>query len=210
MVLDNEVYGDEEWSFGYCEYGSGIFSCPPTKNPMYTYRESIVLGETTFTNYMVNEIMWELQREWTGISYDLLSRNCNHFCDAFCEGLGVPKLPAWVNRFANAGDAALVAAENTAVRLQQAKTEIVSATKVAYRFLASVASNSPGSSPGSNGNSSSSFSRFRASWFKDLVPAGAIRSPSSTHLIESSNSDNKSPLSLPKRMECTRSNPSSV
>ncbi|KAE8796160.1 hypothetical protein D1007_28867 [Hordeum vulgare] len=39
-----QVYGDEEWSFGYCENGSGVFSCPLGKNPMYTFRESIVLG----------------------------------------------------------------------------------------------------------------------------------------------------------------------
>ncbi|KAK8934197.1 hypothetical protein KSP39_PZI014806 [Platanthera zijinensis] len=88
-----QVYGDEEWSFGYCENGSGVFNCPPTQNPMYTYRESIILGETDFTNYIVNQILRELIREWVGSSYDLLSRNCNHFCDVFSERLGVLKLP---------------------------------------------------------------------------------------------------------------------
>ncbi|CAM8969322.1 unnamed protein product [Rhodiola kirilowii] len=132
-----QVYGDEEWSFGFCEQGTGVFSCPTgKKNPMYTYRECIVLGKTDFSIFKVNQILRELSREWPGHSYDLLAKNCNHFCEEFCERLGVPKLPGWVNRFANAGDAALEVAENTAVRLKQAKTEIVSASKIAYRFLA--------------------------------------------------------------------------
>lgn len=88
-----QVYGDEEWSFGYCDYGSGVFSCPLRENPMYTFRESIVLGNTSCSIFTVNQILRELSREWPGNSYDLLSRNCNHFCDAFCERLDVPKLP---------------------------------------------------------------------------------------------------------------------
>ncbi|XP_073106018.1 uncharacterized protein [Elaeis guineensis] len=113
-----QVYGDEEWSFGFCEYGSGVFSCPPRRNPMYTYRESIVLGMTNSSIFTVNQILRELSRAWPGRSYDLLSRNCNHFCDAFCELLGVPKLPGWVNRFANAGDAAMEVAGNTAIKVK--------------------------------------------------------------------------------------------
>lgn len=91
--LSLQVYGDEEWSFGFCEQGTGVFSCPPTKNPMYTFRESIILGKTSFPNSKVNQIVRELSREWPGHSYDLLSKNCNHFCDELCERLGVPKLP---------------------------------------------------------------------------------------------------------------------
>lgn len=88
-----QVYGDEEWSFGFCEQGSGVFSCPSGRNPMYTYRESIVLGKTNFSIFKVNQILRELSREWPGNLYDLLGRNCNHFCDEFCDRLGVPKLP---------------------------------------------------------------------------------------------------------------------
>uniref|UniRef100_A0A453QC23 PPPDE domain-containing protein n=1 Tax=Aegilops tauschii subsp. strangulata TaxID=200361 RepID=A0A453QC23_AEGTS len=88
-----QVYGNEEWSFGYCENGSGVFSCPPAKNPMYTFRESIVLGKTSCSPRTVNQIARELSREWPGASYELLSRNCNHFCNEFCDKLGVPKLP---------------------------------------------------------------------------------------------------------------------
>ncbi|KAL0688434.1 hypothetical protein Bca4012_088111 [Brassica carinata] len=89
-----QVYGNDEWSYGYCEQGTGVFRCPSSKNPMYTYREKIVLGRTDCTIFMVNQIFRELTREWPGHTYDLLSRNCNHFCDVLCDRLGVPKLPA--------------------------------------------------------------------------------------------------------------------
>lgn len=88
-----QVYGDEEWSFGFCEQGTGVFHVPHGRNPMYTYRECIVLGKTDCPIFKVNQILRELSREWPGHSYDLLSKNCNHFCDEFCERLGVPKLP---------------------------------------------------------------------------------------------------------------------
>ncbi|KAF7813118.1 deSI-like protein [Senna tora] len=185
-----QVYGEEEWSFGFCEQGTGVFSCPSRKNPMYTYRESIVLGITNFSIFKVNQILRELSREWPGSSYDLLSKNCNHFCDEFCESLGVPKLPAsttgWVNRFANAGDTAMEVAENTALRLRQAKTEIVSASKVAYRFLVGVTSNVTNnirSDPESPSNSNRGGSpRFQATWLKNLVTTGA--KPSGTSEIQ--------------------------
>jgi hypothetical protein len=60
---------------------------------MYTYRERIVLGGTECSVAQVNRILRELSREWPGHSYDLLSRNCNHFCDELCDRLGAPKLP---------------------------------------------------------------------------------------------------------------------
>ncbi|KAM0946874.1 putative PPPDE peptidase domain-containing protein [Dioscorea sansibarensis] len=169
-----QVYGDEEWSFGFCEFGTGVFSCPPGKNPMYTYRERIVLGETNCSIFKVNQILRELSREWPGESYDLLSRNCNHFCDVFCERLGVPKLPGWVNRFANAGDTAMEVAGTTAMKFRQAKAEIVTASKVAYRFLAGVASNSTATmeSP-SSPNRGTTAPRFQGAWFKNLMSIGA-------------------------------------
>ncbi|CAN6914764.1 unnamed protein product [Brassica oleracea] len=181
-----QVYGDEEWSYGFCEQGTGVFSCPSSKNPMYTYREKIVLGKTDCTIFMVNQILRELSREWPGHSYDLLSKNCNHFCDVLCDVLGVPKLPGWVNRFAHAGDTALEVAGNTAMRIKQAKTEIVSASKVAYRFLSNVTSNvTNGSSnglqqrPGTLTNSENGNSSLQVEGCQELLlhPLGYIGIP---------------------------------
>ncbi|KAF8698498.1 hypothetical protein HU200_035241 [Digitaria exilis] len=197
-----QVYGEDEWSFGFCETGSGVFSCPVGKNPMYTYRERIVLGETECSIATVNRILRELSREWPGHSYDLLSRNCNHFCDVLCDRLGVPNLPGWVNRFANAGDTAVVVAENTAVKFRQAKTEIVNASRVAYRFMAGLASRNQASpeSPGSNQNRGSptptnqnrGSPTTQGAWFKNIVAAGA--KPSSSGSTPTQDTDDGSPL----------------
>lgn len=186
-----QVYGYEEWSYGFCEHGSGVFSCPPRENPMYTYRESIVLGETNCSILKVNHILRDLSREWPGDSYDLLAKNCNHFCDVLCERLGVAKLPAWVNRFANAGDTAMVVAGNTAARLRQAKTEIVTASKVAYRFMAGLRPNSPGT-PESSDNSNRGSPRFQGAWFKNLASVGA--KPSSSAAEVSHENGDESPV----------------
>ena len=61
------------------------------------YRESIVLGKTNCYILKVNQILRELSWEWPGQSYELLSRNCNHFCNTLCEKLEVPKLPGTFN-----------------------------------------------------------------------------------------------------------------
>ncbi|GJY38481.1 deSI-like protein [Tanacetum coccineum] len=191
LGVANAVYGEDEWSFGFCEEGSGVFSCPSGKNPMYTYRECIVLGRTDLTKSKFNQILRDLSREWPGDCYDLLSKNCNHFCDEFCEILGVQKLPGWVNRFANAGDTAVEIAGNTAYRFRQAKTEIVTASKVAYQFLAGIASNNntTAATESTNGSSNGSTTpRFQQpAWFKNLVAAGA--KPSTSNTLENGEED---------------------
>uniref|UniRef100_A0A3Q7G5I7 Uncharacterized protein n=1 Tax=Solanum lycopersicum TaxID=4081 RepID=A0A3Q7G5I7_SOLLC len=65
------VNRDDEWSFGFYEQGTGVFSCPAGKNPMYSYRECIVLGNTNHFIFKVNQILRELSREWPGHSYEV-------------------------------------------------------------------------------------------------------------------------------------------
>ncbi|AQL02655.1 hypothetical protein Zm00014a_014509 [Zea mays] len=183
-----QVYGDEEWSFGYCERGTGVFSCPPCKNPMYTYRESIVLGKTNCCILKVNQILRELSWEWPGHSYELLSRNCNHFCNTFCEKLEVSKLPGWVNRFANAGDAALEVAETTAGKLKQAKKEIVTACKAASTFLTGTSSSASSNAEDTGGSTSTGNSLFEGAWIRSII--GMTMKPSKSLVcVDSSDSD---------------------
>ena len=120
-----EVNGDE-WSFGYCDRGSGVYCCRPRGNTGYTYRESIPLGVTALSPARVRNILGALQAAWQGHEYDLLARNCNHFCEAFAEMLGVGSLPPWVNRFASQADAT-VAAVNYASEQTQKFAEDVGA-----------------------------------------------------------------------------------
>ncbi|CAN6547113.1 unnamed protein product [Malus baccata var. baccata] len=115
----NKIFKDEgEWSFGFCEQGSGVFSCPSVNNRLFD-------------------------------------------------------LQGWVNRFAHASDAAM-------------ETEIVTASKVAYRFLVGVTNNAT-ASPESAGNSNRGAPRFQAAWFKNLITTGA--KPSSSSDLETKEED---------------------
>eukprot|EP00898_Chlorokybus_atmophyticus_P000528 jgi/Chlat1/1476/Chrsp12S02019 len=120
-----EVYG-EEWSFGYCERGTGVFCTVPTKNPMYSFRETVPLGMTALTQAKVKEIVTALSVDWQGCTYDLLARNCNHFCNELCEKLGVAPIPAWVNRLANGADATLDMVGTAVDTVKQLSSEVSS------------------------------------------------------------------------------------
>ncbi|CAI7923553.1 unnamed protein product, partial [Closterium sp. NIES-54] len=129
-----EVYG-EEWSFGYCERGSGVFSCPPKGNPMYTFRETIEMGVTGMGEKKVGELLRRLSKEWPGRSYDMLARNCNHFCDEFCQALGVGPTPVWVNRFAYAGDVTLEFYDQASTQLSQFRDSVSQISTSTYYYL---------------------------------------------------------------------------
>lgn len=97
-----EIYG-KEWSYGYIDEGSGVFSGPPKACPFYTYRESVDMGETNMSEAEVAKLVEEMRGTWAGVDYDLLRRNCCTFSNAFCEKLGVGEIPKWVNNLAGAG-----------------------------------------------------------------------------------------------------------
>eukprot|EP01024_Parvocaulis_polyphysoides_P007473 TRINITY_DN12225_c0_g1_i2.p2 TRINITY_DN12225_c0_g1~~TRINITY_DN12225_c0_g1_i2.p2 ORF type:complete len:234 (-),score=14.94 TRINITY_DN12225_c0_g1_i2:220-822(-) len=95
-----EIYG-WEWSFGFCERGTGVYRCLPKSNTMYSYRETVELGNTNLTPQEVQILLRRLGVTWPGNSYDLLTRNCCHFCQDFVGQLGLEhKFPHWVNRMA--------------------------------------------------------------------------------------------------------------
>ena len=151
---------------------------------MYTFRESFVLGKTSCSPRTVNQIARELSREWPGASYELLSRNCNHFCNEFCDKLGVPKLPGWVNRFANAGDAALEAAETTAEKLKQAKKEIFTACKAASTYLTGSPSSTPSDADDTAGSTGNTL--FEGTWIRSII--GISMKPSKSLMNDASSS----------------------
>ncbi|XP_044505636.1 uncharacterized protein LOC123225608 [Mangifera indica] len=99
-------------------------------------------------------------------------------------------MQGWVNRFANAADAAMEIAGTTALRLRQARAEIVSASKVAYQFLLGAANNGNVPVLDSPSNSNRGTPKFQAAWFKNLITTGA--KPSSSSDIENSNRDSPS------------------
>jgi len=97
-----EVYG-VEWSFGFKQVGTGVFSCPPTGCSQHTYKKPYLMGYTSLTADQVQATIDRMAMDWTGASYDLLKRNCTHFSNEFCQRLGAAPLPKWVMSLAAAG-----------------------------------------------------------------------------------------------------------
>eukprot|EP00439_Symbiodinium_sp_Y106_P073847 s2043_g14.t1 len=105
-----QVYG-QEWSFGGLSiddpieegFETGIWSCMPQGCRQHSYRESVAMGHTSYSHVQILEIIRGMMEEWPMNSYQILRRNCCHFCDAFCELIGVGPLPAWVLNLAGVG-----------------------------------------------------------------------------------------------------------
>ena len=82
---------------------------------MYTYRETVELGTTAMGPAAVRALVADMSLRWTGASYSLLTRNCVHFCEELCRGLGCTKeVPAWDNAAAAGADGAARAASAAA------------------------------------------------------------------------------------------------
>ena len=105
-----QVYG-QEWSFGGLSiddpieegFETGIWSCRPQGCRQHSYRESVAMGHTSHSHVQILEIIRGMMDEWPMNSYQILRRNCCHFCDAFCQLIGVGPLPAWVLNLAGVG-----------------------------------------------------------------------------------------------------------
>mmetsp|Transcript_51124 Transcript_51124/g.165504 ORF Transcript_51124/g.165504 Transcript_51124/m.165504 type:complete len:345 (+) Transcript_51124:67-1101(+) len=92
-----EVYG-REWSYGFTEEGEGLFSCEPRCTTQHRFREAVPLGPTSLSRREVAQVLRQL--EWPGQEYDMLRKNCCHWCEEFCRHLGVKNPPPWVNTLA--------------------------------------------------------------------------------------------------------------
>ncbi|CAH8328274.1 unnamed protein product [Eruca vesicaria subsp. sativa] len=93
-----------EYGYGAHEHSStGIFKVEPKKCPGFTYRKSILVGETEMKPKEVGSFMEELAEEYQGNKYHLITRNCNHFCNDVCLKLTQKSIPNWVNRLARLG-----------------------------------------------------------------------------------------------------------
>ncbi|CAJ1339212.1 unnamed protein product, partial [Effrenium voratum] len=110
LQVEPKQYG-EEWSFGgLCAgddpedgFETGIWSSAPQTCRQHTFRESLVLGPTALSHREVLELVYEMSEDWPMNSYDLLRRNCCHFCDELSCLLGVGPLPDWVLNLAGVG-----------------------------------------------------------------------------------------------------------
>lgn len=99
-----EVYG-REWSFGMTmdDVSTGITWNAPGQNTDHSFRETLSMGYTTLSQMQVQQLIKDMKWAWRGCTYNLLTRNCHHFSDTFCQRLGVMGVPAWVNTLATSG-----------------------------------------------------------------------------------------------------------
>lgn len=93
-----------EYAFGAHEYAStGIFEGEPKKCEGFRFRKTIMIGKTDMEIGEVRSVMEELAAEYKGNAYNLITKNCNHFCNDACVKLTGNSIPSWVNRLARIG-----------------------------------------------------------------------------------------------------------
>ncbi|GKA42048.1 deSI-like protein [Tanacetum coccineum] len=98
-----QVHG-VEYAFGSHEQATtGIFEGEPKQCEGFTFRKRILIGWTDMNLTQVRKLMQELAKDYKGTSYNLITKNCNHFCNDVCIKLTGSSIPSWVNRLAKIG-----------------------------------------------------------------------------------------------------------
>lgn len=92
-----------EYTFGS---GGGVFEMTPKNaGPDAIFRESIDMGVYEGSSQEFESILNHLRIDFNGSSYNILTRNCNHFADKFLQLVVKKSAPAYVNRLASLGSA---------------------------------------------------------------------------------------------------------
>lgn len=98
-----QVHG-VEYAYGAHDYpATGIFDAEPRLCPGFVFRKSILIGWTDLGPQEVQDLIDEFSESYAGNTYNLISKNCNHFCNEVCHRLTGNTIPRWVNRLANLG-----------------------------------------------------------------------------------------------------------
>ena len=98
-----EIAGRE---YSYGSGGSGIFEHSPKDAPGARFRCQIELGSYDGGSKELNQALDDLRSSggFGSDGYNLIRRNCNHFCNALSWRLLRTTLPAYVNRLADIGN----------------------------------------------------------------------------------------------------------
>lgn len=98
-----EVHG-KEYGFGAHDFPvSGVFEVEPRSCPGFIYRASILLGRINMPPSEFRTFIECTASEYHGDTYNLISKNCNHFTDDIAWRLTGKHIPGWVNRLARLG-----------------------------------------------------------------------------------------------------------
>jgi hypothetical protein len=95
-----------EYAFGAHDFPtSGVFEVEPKNTPGFTFRQSIQMGTTQMTSQEFRGFIETAADEYTGDSYHLIVKNCNHFTEDMCFRMTGRHIPGWINRLAHIGEA---------------------------------------------------------------------------------------------------------
>ncbi|KAL6216059.1 PREDICTED: deSI-like protein At4g17486 [Fragaria vesca subsp. vesca] len=147
-----QVHG-VEYAFGAHDHAStGIFEVEPKKCPGFVFRKSILIGRTDLGPKEVRAFMEKLAEDYSGNTYHLITKNCNHFCNDVCLKLTERTIPRWVNRLARLG---LFCNCVLPAGLNETKVRQVRSDGGIYGDKKKLRSHSSNSAPGSGSRSSS-------------------------------------------------------
>ncbi|KAK9145032.1 hypothetical protein Sjap_004935 [Stephania japonica] len=80
-----QVHGVEYEFGGHDTPSIGIFRGKPRECPGLTFRKSILIGRTDLGTHEVHKFMEDLSKSYMGTAYNLITKNCNHFCNDVSE-----------------------------------------------------------------------------------------------------------------------------
>lgn len=106
LLHSGVVINGREYAFGgHDRRGmTGVFwTKPKLEPPGGTFKCEILQGFTVSSQPEIERIIRGASDEFQGTSYNLLTRNCNHFTAYLCEKLTGRPGPAWLNRAASIG-----------------------------------------------------------------------------------------------------------
>eukprot|EP00759_Apiculatamorpha_spiralis_P022770 PhF_6_TR26704/c0_g1_i1/m.39003 len=106
-----EVF-QKEYGFGRDISGTGVFAITPKSYHSHIFRETIYIGQTTFSEAEVECLLESMAEEWQCETYHLTKRNCNDFSEQLAralvgEDIASTAWPTWVNQTARTATAIL-------------------------------------------------------------------------------------------------------
>ncbi|KAF2833265.1 DUF862-domain-containing protein [Ophiobolus disseminans] len=106
LLHSGVVIGDREYAYGGHEHRNvtGVYwTKPRLEPPGGTFKTAVLHGFSFRPQEEMDAIIHEATVEFQGTSYNLLTKNCNHFTSYLCEKLTGRAAPGWLNRAASIG-----------------------------------------------------------------------------------------------------------
>ncbi|KAG5977829.1 hypothetical protein E4U55_006526 [Claviceps digitariae] len=106
LLHSGVVINGKEYAYGGHDKrgATGVYwTKPKTEPPGGTFRCELLHGFTLASQEEIDSALRTASEEFLGTSYNLLTRNCNHFTSYLCQKLTGNSGPGWLNRAASIG-----------------------------------------------------------------------------------------------------------